>query len=147
MPFTQVPGVLHARHRLDPGRHMWHRTLLAIGFVLIVTACSSAEGDSPPATGSGDAAAGTVVYDQTCVACHGPGGVGVEGLGKPWVDSEFINSRTDSEMLVFLIEGRASDHPENTTGIAMMPRGGNPNLTDDDLLDLIAYMRTLNLDG
>ena len=69
----------------------------------------------------------------------------MEGLGKPWVDSAFIDGLNDDEMLQFLIEGRTSDHPENTTGIAMMPRGGNMNLTDADLLDVIVYMRSLNL--
>ena len=48
-------------------------------------------------------------------------------------------------MVTFLQVGRASDDPLNTTGIAMLPRGGNPSLTDDDLKDLVAYMRTLNV--
>jgi len=26
----------------------------------------------------------------------------------------------------------------------MLPYGGNPSLTEDDLKDLVAYMRTLN---
>ena len=117
--------------------------LLTLMIALLASACG---GD-----GGGDAIApdavnrGITIYQGSCQACHGPEGIGVEGLGKPWVDSEFIDSRTDDEMLQFLIEGRASDHPDNDTGISMMPRGGNPNLTDDDLMDLIAYMRTLNL--
>ncbi len=107
------------------------------------TAPTTAETAAPPS--NGDAANGEVLYSGTCIACHGPNGEGIEGLGKPWVGSDFINSRTDQELFDFLLEGRPSDHPENTTGIAMLPRGGNPNLTDDDLFDLIAYMRTLNL--
>ncbi len=127
---------------------MRNRLALLAVLALIVTACGgSSSEEAPPATSSGDVAAGIVTYNGTCVACHGAEGAGIEGLGKPWVGSDFINSRTDDEMLAFLIEGRASDHPENTTGIAMMPRGGNPNLTDADLYDLIAYMRTLNLDA
>ncbi len=128
------------------------RLLLFVAMALVVTACGGSDGDTAAtdaadpvvATTSGDVPHGIEIYGGTCVACHGPEGVGVEGLGKSWVNSDFINARTDAEMLAFLIEGRASDHPENTTGIAMMPRGGNPSLTDDDLLDLIAYMRTLN---
>ena len=128
------------------------RFVLFIAMALVVAACGGSDGDTVAtaatdvvvATTSGDVAHGIEIYAGTCVACHGPEGVGVEGLGKPWVGSTFINERTDAEMLAFLIEGRASDHPDNTTGISMMPRGGNPNLTDDDLLDLIAYMRTLN---
>ena len=124
--------------------------LLAV-LALVSTACSESTGtpDTTTATqapvASGDAANGEALYNGSCIACHGPNGQGIEGLGKPWVGSDFINSRTDAEMLAFLIEGRASDHPDNTTGIAMMPRGGNPSLTDADLLNLVAYMRTLNL--
>jgi len=120
------------------------RTPLALlaALALLVTACGGSQTAAPS---DEEVQAGIEIYNLACVSCHGPEGIGVEGLGKPWVDSEFINSRSNDEMLTFLIEGRASDHPDNTTGISMMPRGGNPNLTDDDLLDLIAYMRTLNL--
>jgi len=123
---------------------------LLVVLALVATACGGSDSESTPSTAtsttsSGNVAAGIETYNGNCIACHGPNGEGIEGLGKPWVGSNFINSRTDAEMLAFLIEGRPSDHPENTTGIAMMPRGGNPSLTDDDLLDLIAYMRTLNL--
>jgi mono/diheme cytochrome c family protein len=132
---------------------MKRRLVLVVILTMIFGACGGSDGDTAgdtdateaPVAVSGDVAHGIEIYNGTCVACHGPEGIGVEGLGKPWVGSEFINARTDDEMLAFLIEGRASDHPENTTGIAMMPRGGNASLTDADLLDLIAYMRTLNL--
>jgi glucose/arabinose dehydrogenase len=46
-------------------------------------------------------------------------------------------------MLEFLQVGRAHDALDNESGILMPARGGNPNLTDDDLLDIIAYLRTL----
>ncbi len=127
--------------------------LLVAVLAFAVTACGGSDSsdsnateatEAPVPTSSGDIAHGIEIYAGACVACHGLEGAGIEGLGKPWVDSEFINARSDDEMLVFLIEGRPSDHPENTTGIAMMPRAGNPSLTDADLLDVIAYMRTLN---
>jgi len=126
---------------------MRSRFVLLAVFALTAAACGGSESEAPAPVSTGDVAAGIDIYNATCVACHGPEGVGVEGLGKPWVNSDFINARTDEEMLDFLIEGRRSDHPDNTTGIAMMPRGGNPNLSDDQLLDLIAYMRTLNPNG
>lgn len=119
------------------------RTLpLVVALALALTACGgddAADGPDPEAV-----ARGIVLYEGNCQVCHGIEGAGVEGLGKPWVDSSFIQARTDQEMLDFIIEGRASDHPDNTTGIAMMPRAGNPNLTDEQILDLVAYMRTLN---
>lgn len=126
--------------------------LLAV-LALVFAACSESTGsnDTTAATaggtvgaGGGDAVNGELLYNGTCIACHGPNGEGIEGLGKPWVGSEFINGSTDAEMFAFLEVGRPSDDPLNTTGIAMLPRGGNPALSDDDLFDLIAYMRTLN---
>ena len=39
--------------------------------------------------------------------------------------------------------GRSTSDPANTTGVDMPPKGGNPALTDQDLLDIIAYIRTL----
>ncbi len=109
------------------------------------TAATTVETSAPQATGSGDAINGEALYNAGCVACHGPNGEGIEGLGKPWVGSEFINGSSDDELVAFLQVGRPSDDPLNTTGIAMLPRGGNPSLTDADLADLVAYMRVLNL--
>lgn len=127
--------------------------LLAV-LALVATACSESSSEGTPATtatttangggGGGDAANGQALYNGSCIACHGPDGVGVEGLGKPWVGSDFINASTDAELVEFLKVGRPGDDPANSTGIAMLPRGGNPSLTDGDLADLVAYMRTLN---
>jgi len=40
--------------------------------------------------------------------------------------------------LTFIKEGRAETDPENITGYEMPARGGNPNLSDADLLNIIA---------
>lgn len=125
-------------------------TIAFLGVLLLATAaCGGGSGSEETTTttpvAAGDPARGFELYQGTCMACHGPNGEGIPGLGKPWVGSEFINARTDAEMLAFLLVGRPADDPLNTTGVAMLPRGGNPNLTDDDLLDLIAFMRTLNI--
>lgn len=107
------------------------------------TAATTAATTGAPA-GGGDSANGEAIYNGGCIACHGPNGEGIEGLGKPWVGSEFINGSTDADLVAFLNVGRPSDDPLNTTGIAMLPKGGNTSLTDGDLQDLVAYMRTLN---
>ena len=103
--------------------------LLTLTIALLAAACGGGDGDGGEALDQDAVARGVTVYQGSCQSCHGPEGVGVEGLGKPWVNSEFIDGLDDD------------------TGISMMPRGGNPNLTDDDLLDVIAYMRSLNFDG
>ncbi|HFC12040.1 MAG TPA: cytochrome c [Anaerolineae bacterium] len=104
----------------------------------------SAEKAPAPAASTGDAAHGEELYSATCVACHGAGGVGVDGLGKSFVTSEFVRGKTDSNLMAFIKEGRPTGDPDNTTGVDMPPKGGNPALSDDDLLDIIAYIRTIN---
>lgn len=102
--------------------------------------------DAPAATEtpSGDPVAGKTQFDSVCIACHGPEGVGVEGLGKPFTTSEFLLTVDDQELLEFIKVGRPISDPANTTGVDMPPKGGNPALTDDQLLDIIAYIRTLH---
>lgn len=91
----------------------------------------------------GDPEAGKQQYDMICVACHGPGGEGIEGLGKAFTTSEFLREKSDEEMVEFIRVGRPVGDPLNTTGIDMPPKGGNPALTDEQIQDIIAYVRTL----
>ncbi len=86
---------------------------------------------------------GRRLYSTSCATCHGQNGQGIPGLGKDLTSSEFVQSRSDAEMVDFLREGRRANHPENTTGIDMPPRGGNPSLTDQDLADITAYLRQI----
>ncbi|MCB0045502.1 MAG: cytochrome c [Caldilineaceae bacterium] len=100
-----------------------------------------AEEDAPPA---GDAAEGEKIFNQTCIACHGEGGVGVQNLGKDMTHSEFIAGLSDDELVDFIKTGRDTSDPLNTTGVAMPSRGGNPALSDEDLFDVVAYIRTIH---
>jgi disulfide bond formation protein DsbB len=79
-----------------------------------------------------------------CAACHGIDGRGIQGLGKNLVESEFVASLTDEELLAFIQTGRPVWDAANTTGVDMPPRGGNPALTDEDIMAIIAYIRTLS---
>jgi disulfide bond formation protein DsbB len=88
-------------------------------------------------------ASGDAIFHSMCVACHGRGGVGVPGNGKPLVNNAFVQSLDDDALLEFITRGRSPTDPKNTTGIQMPPKGGNPAMTEDDILDVIAYLRTL----
>lgn len=88
-------------------------------------------------------AEGKRFFEGTCAACHGFDAQGIEGLGRPLVGSTFVAERTDAEMIAFLQEGRTADHPDNITGVAMPPRGGNNNLTDRDLGDIVVFLRSI----
>ena len=104
---------------------------------------SAASSSTAPAATGGDAASGQVWYDGTCSSCHAPGGVGIDGLGKPLIGSAFLIGMTDDETVAFIKVGRPTSDPENTTGVDMPPKGGNPSLSDEDIADIVAYLRTI----
>ena len=95
------------------------------------------------AVAGGDASAGAGVYSGTCQACHGPDGVGIEGLGKALAASSCVQDLSDDELVAMIAAGRDTSDPENSTGVAMPAKGGDPSLSDADLYDVVAYMRTL----
>ena len=75
-----------------------------------------------------DIKVGVEKYAEHCDRCHGPSGVGMAGMGelKPWgklmkTDKELFDSIRDGSML--------------------MP-GYDGILTTEEILDVIAYMRT-----
>lgn len=130
--------------------------VLVMGFVIIQvvgqdevaaaapeTATTAAAGSDGGGVAGGDVSAGAAVYSGTCQACHGPDGVGIEGLGKALAASEFVQALTDEELVAMIATGRPSGDPDNTTGVDMPGKGGNPSLSDGDLQDVVAYMRTL----
>jgi mono/diheme cytochrome c family protein len=130
-------------------------SLIVLVLVVALAACSGGGGETaPPAADSqqpaaqqvslGDPVKGKEQYDMVCIACHGPDGSGVQGLGKPFTTSDFTASQTDEELLAFIKTGRPISDPLNTTGVDMPPKGGNPALTDEQIMDIIAYIRSLH---
>jgi mono/diheme cytochrome c family protein len=116
-----------------------------VGGMLGACQKSSTEGGaSATASAPGDAAHGKQVFTTTCSTCHGNDATGVKGLGKDLVDSEFVEKSSDAELVKMVLDGRPLDDPLNTTKIAMPPRGGNPALSDQDVRDAVAYLRTIN---
>ena len=107
---------------------------------------AAAESNVEAAASTGDPVAGEKVYQGTCVACHGPDAKGVENLGKSLHPSysDFVSTRTDEELVEYIKVGRLPDDPLNTTGVAMPAKGGNPALTEEDMYNVVAYMRTLD---
>ena len=91
----------------------------------------------------GDAVVGRTLYLRTCMSCHGASGEGLPGLGKPLRSSRFVADMDDAGLVRFVEKGRARNDPLNTTGMVMLPKGGNPSLKGQDLLDIVAFLRVL----
>lgn len=141
--------VAYVRGLQDPRRMPKDLPEVAIAAPMAPT---KAQEDAALAAAGGDAelakyiANGDRLFHSVCVACHGKGGVGLAGNGKPLVNNAFVRSLDEDALLAFLTTGRAPGDPKNTTGIQMPPKGGNPALSEDDLLDIIDYLRTLQGD-
>lgn len=112
---------------------------LAMLLLLTVLLAACGNGASSDQVSQGDK-----LFHQTCFTCHGVDGKGLPGLGKDLVRSDFVATRTDQELLDYVKAGRPVDDPLNTTGVAMPPKGGFDFLTDDDILAIITYVRSIH---
>ena len=122
-------------------------------FALTAIATAAAESPSPSPAGSGTASGattqvgdpnkGATLYGQDCTVCHGAsleGGIGaalnpiekLPGVGNPldpaYLITTITNGRTDN-------------------GRVMPAKGGHPELTDQDVKDLAAYIIEQNRQG
>ena len=84
---------------------------------------------------------GESLYAEACASCHGAQGEGLADVGTPLSDSPYVTNLTDSELLTLIREGRPADAPDNRTGVAMPPRGGQSDLTDAQLSYIALYIR------
>jgi mono/diheme cytochrome c family protein len=87
---------------------------------------------------TGDASRGAVGFQQSCAVCHGPRG---EGLTAPSLaNPAFQASATDGYLTATILRGR---------GATLMPHFGtqaadHPKLTPDQVVDIVAFLRTLS---
>jgi glucose/arabinose dehydrogenase len=105
----------------------------------------SAEDIEPPAYDPQAIVEGEEIYRIYCASCHGsnnPGEDLINPIGSVLVDNDFIQMSTDDELLTYLKVGRAADHPDNESNIAMPAQAAI--LDDEQLTQVIAYMRALN---
>jgi disulfide bond formation protein DsbB len=123
---------------------------LSLILALLLVACggNNEEAAGEEAAGeevaAGDATAGKDLFVTNCSSCHGTDAKGLPNLGKNLTTSQFVEDNSDQELLAFVKQGRPASHPDNTTGVDMPPKGGNPALTDEAILDIIAYIRSIH---
>ncbi len=122
---------------------------IALATVALLAACggggAAAPTVAPTAAGSlgGNVENGKAKFGTTCTSCHGADAKGMAGLGKDLHNNQFIADLTDQQAVDFLKKGRPATDPLNTTKVDMPPKGGNPALSDQDLADIVAFVRTL----
>ena len=72
---------------------------------------------------------------------------GVEVVGTPLLGSTFLAENDDNAVLTLVRAGRKADDAANTTGREMPESGGNPALTDAEILAIVAHIRTFETGG
>jgi mono/diheme cytochrome c family protein len=102
-------------------------------------ATTPAESDAAPAVDRMAVARGNVKFTKTCATCHGPDAKGMPNLGKDLTVSAFFKEKTNEELVAFVNEGRI---PMDGNA-AMPPKGGFTELTDEEILNIIKYLRTI----
>ncbi len=120
-----------------PWTHLFVATLIG-GATLLVAGCGGSQSSM-----DADASRGREHYVATCAMCHGSEGEGRSRLGKELQANAFVKELSDEELVKFLEEGRPSWDPANERGVDMPPKGGNPELTRENLMEIVAYLRTL----
>lgn len=117
------------------------------GLRLVALAASTVLGTACGGGGSSSAleqaAQGLVQFRRTCAVCHGQNAEGMPRLGKNLHNNTFIGNQSDEALVEFLEVGRPATHPDNERGVDMPPKGGNPSLTDEDLRQIVAYLRSI----
>jgi len=126
------------------------------GETTVVQATST--GSSPSSTGvastSGSSAAQLFPFDKeaalrgkraymNCIACHGKDATGLANLGADLLHSDFVRTNSDEALLAFVKKGRMASDPDSKLKLNMPAKGGNPAMKDNQIQDVIAYIRSL----
>src|ERR1700716_1106806 len=127
--------------RLPKGLKLSGLVALAVPALIAMTAITTLADSSPTPSGSpealpGDPARGATLYGPNCASCHGASMTGVVGPAlNPIVKLPGVANPLDRDYLIDVITNGRTD------GSAKMPaKGGNPNLTDQDIKDLASYI-------
>ena len=88
---------------------------------------------APPGTGL----SGKEIYQQTCIACHGADGKGTFAGVPDLTRKDGRLAKPDDELLQNIVNGYQSPG----SPMAMPAKGGNANLTENDLRTVLEYLR------
>ena len=93
----------------------------------------------PAALPSSDANQAAELYSRACAGCHGQANTG----GLQLIRAEYLDSHSDLEVMALIRTGRSANDPQNFSGSAMPANGGQINLSDEQLLALVRYLRSV----
>jgi mono/diheme cytochrome c family protein len=83
-----------------------------------------------------DTARGKEIYAGTCIACHGPTGKGTIPGTPDFNKSNGVLSQDDDVLTDHITNG----YRGRRSPMPMPAKGGNANLTDEDIENVLAYL-------
>ncbi|MBZ9753561.1 cytochrome c [Deinococcus sp. HMF7604] len=90
------------------------------------------------AESEGNIEAGQTIYVSNCSGCHAPNGAGA--VGPSLLSDEGVKSWTVAQLVTVLREGRTPTRQLSN----VMPRFSEAQISDEQVADLHAYIKTLN---
>jgi len=122
----------------DPAPARVARPVSQLSTAPAATAATAATVAAPTAVQAIDIGNGSRIYAQTCVACHGADGTGALPGTPDFTAASGPLAKSDEELIRIITEG------VQTPGspIPMPPHGGNHKMTDQDVIDTLAYLRS-----
>jgi mono/diheme cytochrome c family protein len=115
------------------------RVLLVLTVILVATVPGLVLGQT-----KGDVKAGKTKYDANCIGCHGATGKGdgpaaaaLNPKPQDHTDGKTMNALTDKYLFDIIKQGGKA-----VQKAALMP-AANKKLTDQDIWDMVAYIRSL----
>lgn len=116
------------------------RLVLATGGVVFLTATAAAQ-DLPAGVTAEMVTQGEAIFKGagTCFACHGQDAKGIPNLGADLTDDEWTHADGTYESIVATIKSGT----QAASGAVMPPKGG-PNLTEEQVKAVAAYVWSLS---
>lgn len=102
------------------------------------TVISDASATKPTSQKNGVKLSGKLIYTQTCIACHAETGAGAFPGVPDFTKASGVLKKSDATLQKNISEGFQSPG----SPMAMPPKGGNPNLTEDDVKSVLGYIRS-----
>jgi mono/diheme cytochrome c family protein len=125
---------------------------VSVPVLLVLTGMSSLADSSPTPSASaalpGDPNSGATLYGQNCSTCHGANLEGGIGASLNPIDKlPGVPDSLDPTFLIGIITNGRQPQPGDPKQIAMPVKGGNNQLSDQNIKDLASYIIVQNRSG